>query len=310
MFQIFFGLTPFIFITVLGFVFGRIKIFDLSHAKVLNLFLFYIAVPALIIKFVAQSEISQIDLKQLISYFLMQGSLGLITFIIMSKFFNRPIQESIIWSLMVALSNHVTLLLPITKIYFGDEVITQVTSIILMDGVILLSVITFFLELTTKKNIQALVFVRNLFLNPMILSILIGVILFLLNINISGTPLEYTLSVLAACVSPVGLFAIGITLSFYTSKVINKITVSISILKLIISPIVLLLIGLIIFDAGLPEKIPGAFFVSVAPCGHTAIVLCSAYNVSPENIVKALFISTFASIVTIFFAIQYITVYK
>ena len=308
MFQIFFGLTPFIFITVLGFVFGRIKIFDLSHAKVLNLFLFYIAVPALIIKFVAQSEISQIDLKQLISYFLMQGSLGLITFIIMSKFFNRPIQESIIWSLMVALSNHVTLLLPITKIYFGDEVITQVTSIILMDGVILLSVITFFLELTTKKNIQALVFVRNLFLNPMILSILIGVMLFLFNINISGTPLEYTLSVLAACVSPVGLFAIGITLSFYTSKVINKITVSISILKLIISPIVLLLIGLIIFDAGLPEKIPGAFFVSVAPCGHTAIVLCSAYNVSPENIVKALFISTFASIFTIFFAIQYLTV--
>ena len=308
MFQIFFGLTPFIFITVLGFIFGRIKIFDLSHAKVLNLFLFYIAVPALIIKFVAQSEISQIDLKQIISYFLMQGSLGLITFVIMSQFFNRPIQESIIWSLMVALSNHVTLLLPITKIYFGDEVITQVTSIILMDGVILLSVITFFLELTTKKNIQVLVFVRNLFLNPMILSILIGVMLFLFNINISHTPIEYTLSVLAACVSPVGLFAIGITLSFYTSKVINKITVSISILKLIISPIVLLLIGLIIFDSGLPEKIPGAFFVSVAPCGHTAIVLCSAYNVSPENIVKALFISTFASIITIFFAIQYLTV--
>ena len=57
---------------------------------------------------------------------------------------------------------------------------------------------------------------------------------------------------------------------------------------------------------GVPEKIPGAFFVSVAPCGHTAIVLCSAYNVNPENIVKALFISTLASVVTIFFAIQYL----
>ena len=308
MLQIFYGLIPFIFITVLGFIFGRIRIFDLRDAKVLNLFLFYIAVPALIIKFVAQSEITQIDLKQLISYFLMQGSLGLITFIIMSKFFNRPIQESIIWSLMVALSNHVTLLLPITKIYFGDEVITQVTSIILMDGIILFSIITFFLELTTKKNIQALVFLRNLLLNPMILSIIIGVLLFLFNININNSIIDYTLSVLAACVSPVGLFAIGITLSFYSREVINKISVSISILKLVISPIVLLLIGLILFDAGLPEKIPGAFFVSVAPCGHTAIVLCSAYNVDPENIVKALLISTFASIITIFFAIQYLTI--
>ena len=307
MLQIFFGLIPFIFITVLGFIFGKVKIFDLSHAKVLNLFLFYIAVPALIIKFVAQSEISQIDTKQIISYILMQGSLGLITFFITYKFFKRPVQESIIWSLMVALSNHVTLLLPITKIYFGTDVITQVTSIILIDSVILLSIISFFLELTTKKNIKALVFFKNLFLNPMILSILIGLFLFLLNININNTPIEYTLSVLSACVSPVGLFAIGITLSFYTRKVVNKITASISILKLIISPIILLLIGLIFFDAGLPEKIPGAFFVSVAPCGHSAIVFCSAYNVNPENIIKALFISTFASIITIFFAIKYLT---
>tara|TARA_B100001559_G_scaffold276627_1_gene247671 strand:+ start:136 stop:1062 length:927 start_codon:yes stop_codon:yes gene_type:complete len=307
MFQIFFGLTPFIFITVLGFIFGRIKIFDLSHAKVLNLFLFYIAVPALIIKFVAQSEIGQIDLKQIISYFLMQGSLGLLTFLITSNFFKRPVQESIIWSLMVALSNHVTLLLPITKIYFGTEVITQVTSVILMDGIVLLSVITFFLELNTKKNIHVSVFLRNLFFNPMIMSILIGVVLFSFNIDILDTPIDYILSVLAACVSPIGLFAIGITLSFYSSKVLNKITVTISILKLIISPIVLLLIGFALFDAGVPEKIPGAFFVSVAPCGHTAIVLCSAYNVNPENIVKALFISTLASIVTIFFAIQYLT---
>ena len=307
MFQIFFGLIPFIFITVLGFIFGKIKIFDLSHAKVLNLFLFYIAVPALIIKFVAQSEIGQIDLKQIISYFLMQGSLGLITFLITSNFFKRPVQESIIWSLMVALSNHVTLLLPITKIYFGTEVITQVTSIILMDSIILLSVITFFLELTTQKNIQVSVFLRKLFFNPMITSIVIGVVLFSFKIDILDTPIDYILSVLAACVSPIGLFAIGITLSFYSSKVLNKITATISILKLIISPIILLFMGFVLFDAGVPEKIPGAFFVSVAPCGHTAIVLCSAYNVNPENIVKALFISTLTSVVTIFFAIQYLT---
>ena len=307
MLAIFLGLTPFIFITFLGFLFGRFKVFDLTHAKVLNLFLFYIAVPALIIKFVAQSEISQVDLKQIVSYFLMQASLGFLTFLITTKFFKRPVPESIIWALMVALSNHVTLLLPITKIFFGMDVITQVTSIILMDGVILLSVIAFFLELTTKKNIKLLAFIRNVTFNPMILSILIGVLLFIFNINIDDTTVDYILSVLAACVSPVGLFAIGITLSFFTNKVINKLTSSISILKLVISPIILLIIGFIFFDAGVPEKIPGAFFVSVAPCGQTAIVLCSAYNVNPENIIKALFISTFASMGTIFFAINYLT---
>tara|TARA_B100001996_G_scaffold332305_1_gene281348 strand:- start:236 stop:1162 length:927 start_codon:yes stop_codon:yes gene_type:complete len=308
MISILYGLTPFIFITLLGFLFGRFKIFDLSHAKVLNLFLYYVAVPALIIKFVAQSEIGLIDLKQIISYFLMQSICGIFTFLITSKYFKRPIPESIIWALTVALSNHVTLLLPITQIYFNDDVVTQVASIILMDGVILLSLIAFFLELTTKKNVQPIIFIRNIILNPMILSILIGVFLFVFNFKIDDTPIEYTLSTLALCVSPVGLFAIGIILSFYTKNVLNKLTVSISVLKLIISPLILLLIGFLIFDSGLPQEIPGAFFVSVAPCGVTSIVLCSAYNVSPENIIKAIFISTFASIATIFFAIQYLTI--
>jgi len=308
MISILYGLTPFIFVTFLGFLFGKFKIFDLSHAKVLNLFLYYIAVPALIIKFVAQSEIGQIDLKQIISYFLMQSICGIFTFVITSKYFKRPIPESIIWSLTVALSNHVTLLLPITQIYFNDDVVTQVASIILMDGVILLSLIAFFLELATKKNVQPIIFIRNIILNPMILSILIGVFLFVFNFKIDDTPAEYTLSTLALCVSPVGLFAIGIILSFYTKNVLNKLTVSISVLKLIVSPLILLLIGFLIFNSGLPHEIPGAFFVSVAPCGVTSIVLCSAYNVSPENIIKAIFISTFASIATIFFAIQYLTI--
>ena len=307
MFTIFLGLTPFIFITFVGFVFGKLKILDLNHAKILNLFLFYVAVPALIIQLIAQNEIGQVDFKQIFSYLIMQSICGIIAYLITSKYFKRSIPESIIWALTVALSNHVTLLLPITEIYFQQNIITQVASIILMDGVILLSVVAFFLELSTKKNIKLLTFIKNIVLNPMILSIFIGVLLFVFNFNIDETPFDYILTVLAACVSPVGLFAIGITLSFYTNKVINKLTASISILKLIISPIILLIIGFIFFDSGAPEKIPGAFFVSVAPCGHTAIVLCSAYNVNPENIIKALFISTFVSIGTIFFAIQYLT---
>ena len=308
MIKVFLGLTPFIFITLIGFFFGRSKILDLNHAKILNLFLFYIAIPALIIKLIALSDFDQIDINQITSYLIMQSVCGIFAFLITFKYLKRPIAESIIWALTVALSNHVTLILPITEIFFQKDIVTQVASIILMDSIILISVIAFFLELATKRNVKIIIFIRNIILNPMILSILIGVFLFVFNFKIDDTPIEYTLSTLALCVSPVGLFAIGIILSFYTKNVLNKLTVSITALKLIISPLILLLIGFLIFDSGLPQEIPGAFFVSVAPCGVTSIVLCSAYNVSPENIIKAIFISTFASIATIFFAIQYLTI--
>ena len=44
----------------------------------------------------------------------------------------------------------------------------------------LIKLIAFFLELVTKKNVQLIIFVKNVILNPMILSILIGVFLFFL----------------------------------------------------------------------------------------------------------------------------------
>ena len=87
MLTIFLGLTPFIFITFLGFVFGKLKVLDLSHAKILNLFLFYIAVPALIIKLIAQNEIGQVDFKQIFSYLIMQSICGIIAYLITLKYF-------------------------------------------------------------------------------------------------------------------------------------------------------------------------------------------------------------------------------
>ena len=304
MFQVFLGLTPFIGITLIGFFLGKIKIFDLQKAKIFNLFSFYIAVPALIVKLVALSDIGEIDLTQISSYFLMQLTSGIIVFLLTKNIFRRSTPESIIWSLTVALSNHVILVLPIAEIFFGGSTVTQISSIILMDSVILLSVISFFLELTVKKKIKLIQFLKNLILNPMILAILIGLFIRISNINIDETPFEYILSRLAACVMPVGLFAIGIILSFYTRELFNKLTISISILKLIISPIILLFFGYTFFNLSNPIEIAGALLVSIGPCGATAIVMCSAYNVSPQNIIKAIFISTFASIFTFLFTIN------
>ena len=176
MFQVFLGLTPFIGITLIGYLLGYIKIFDLQKARIFNLFSFYIAVPALIIKLVAQSDIGEIALIQISSYFLMQLTSGVSVFLLTKNIFKRSTQESIIWSLTVALSNHVILVLPIAEIFFGGSTITQITGIILMDSVVLLSIISFFLELTIKKKIMLFQFLRNLALNPMLLAIFTSLI--------------------------------------------------------------------------------------------------------------------------------------
>ena len=71
-----------------------------------------------------------------------------------------------------------------------------------------------------------------------------------------------------------------------------------------ITSVLLLILGYTFFSLSNPINFAGALLVSVGPCGATSIVMCSAYNVSPENIIKAIFISTFASIFTFLFTIN------
>ena len=304
MFDIFLGLTPFISITLIGFFFGKSKVFDLQKAKIFNLFSFYVAIPALIIKLIAQSNISEIDISQMSSYLLMQLSCGFFAFLLTNRIFKRPTQESVIWSLTVALSNHVILVLPVSEIFFGRNTITQISNIILMDSVVIISIVSFFLELTAKKKNKLFDFLKSLILNPLILSIFIGLFIKILNVNINESPFEYILIKLSACAMPVGLFAIGIILSYYSDKIFNKLTITISILKLIISPVVLIIFSSTLFNLSDPINISGALMVSVGPCGASAIFMCSAYNISPKNFIKAILISTFASIFTFLFTIN------
>ena len=102
---------------------------------------------------------------------------------------------------------------------------------------------------------------------------------------------------------PVGLLALGIILSQVSSNIISTLTLSIAFLKLIMSPLLLFFFGFIFFDAKIYD-LEGALLVSVGPCGAMALAFCAAYNVSPDGLVKAIFLSTVLSFVSIILMIQ------
>ena len=297
------SLTPFIFIIFLGYTLGYLKIFDQQNARSLNLFLFYVAIPALIVKIVTESNIGDVAQHQLFSYFLMQIICGSGAFYLTRIYFKKGMSEALIWALTVALCNHVLLILPITKVFFTEDVSFQVSSIIVMDCVLLISIITFFLEVVSHEKFQLKLFLKRIFFNPLILSILFSSIVKVLDLNFGTGPVNYTLTKLSECTMPVGLLALGIILSQVSSNIINTLTLSIAFLKLIMSPLLLFFFGFIFFDAKIYD-LEGALLVSVGPCGAMALAFCAAYNVSPDGLVKAIFLSTALSLVSIILMIQ------
>ncbi len=299
------GLAPFPLLILLGMFFGVFKIFDLQNARTFNLFIFYVAIPCVIFETVTKSNQENINFGLLASYFVMQTIVGLLAFYITHKFFLRNKTEAIIWGLSVALSNHVLIILPLSQIFFDDSISLHVSSIVVMDSVILISIVTLGLEYVSKIKIDLRKYSQDLLKNPLVIAVLVSVIVKTSGINLNYSIAETITSKLAQTTMPIGLISMGIILSHYLNRVLTSLTVTISFLKLLFAPLALLVITGFFYQFNYPTNFLGTFLVSLGPCGAFSLALCAAYNVNPSEIVKAVFVTTVISffILTLFIEI-------
>ena len=289
------GLAPFPLLILLGIFFGAFKIFDLQNARTFNLFIFYVAIPCVIFETVTKSNLESIKFGLLGSYFLTQTITGLLALYITHKFFLRTKAEAIIWGLSVALSNHVLIILPLSQIFFSDSISLHVSSIIVMDSVILISIVTLGLEYVSKIKVDLRKYSQDLLKNPLVIAVLMSVFVKTSGINLNDSVAETVTSKLAQTTMPIGLISMGIILSYYLNRVVTTLTATIAFLKLLFAPLALLTITGFFYQFNFPNDFLGTFLVSLGPCGAFSLALCTAYNVNPSEIVRAIFVTTVIS---------------
>jgi hypothetical protein len=289
------GLAPFPLLILLGIFFGAFKIFDLQNARTFNLFIFYVAIPCVIFETVTKSNLESIKFGLLGSYFLTQTITGLLALYITHKFFLRTKAEAIIWGLSVALSNHVLIILPLSQIFFSDSISLHVSSIIVMDSVILISIVTLGLEYVSKIKVDLRKYSQDLLKNPLVIAVLMSVFVKTSGINLNDSVAETVTSKLAQTTMPIGLISMGIILSYYLNRVVTTLTATIALLKLLFAPLALLTITGFFYQFNFPNDFLGTFLVSLGPCGAFSLALCTAYNVNPSEIVRAIFVTTVIS---------------
>ena len=299
------GIAPFPLLILLGIFFGILKIFDLQNARTFNLFIFYIAIPCVIFEAVTKSNLEGIKFGLLASYFIMQTVAGLIAFYLTRKFFSKTKAEAIIWGLTVALSNHVLIILPLSNIFFSDSISLHVSSIIVMDSVLLISIVILGLEYVSRTKVDLYKYSQDLIKNPLIIAVVISIIIRVLEIDLNESVVEVITTKLAQTTMPIGLISMGVILSHYLNNIVTKLTVTISFLKLLFAPLALIIITGLSYQFSYPKEFLGTFLVSLGPCGAFSLALCAAYDVNPSAIVRAIFVTTVISlfILTLFIGI-------
>ena len=293
------GVLPIFAISVIGYVCGRLKVFDFGSAMILNKFVMFIAMPVLGFKLISETSLFDVPLELLFGYLISETCVYLITFVVARKVFSLEVREAFLLGLATALTNHVLFILPISEILIGKSATLPMVAIISMDGMLILSGAIIAMDIMTAKDQGWRSTAVKIATNPPILGMIAGLIYGLSGLSMAPN-VGIFISNISSTASPVLLFALGVILSAKQEEIIVSLSNLIVAVKLILHPIIAYFILSILFVLPLELAKP-AVMVAATPCGVMSFMLAMNYGVKVDNIARVILISSLLSLLTISF---------
>lgn len=213
-----------------------------------------------------------------------------------SRIFNLDKRESSVHGLMILLSNCGFMGIPIAGAIYGKEGLFYTAIVNLC-----FSIVTWTLGIKLVSegvDREYRINLMGLTKNPGIMSVVIGLIIFLIQIKLPQF-IETPLAAIAATTTPLAMFSIGAFLTQADIKSVfkDKILFVSSSLRLIISPLfMIVLVGLL----KLPLNVAGVIVLLEAmPAATTSAIFARKFDSDYELASKGIFLSTLLSLISI-----------
>ena len=293
------GVLPIVTISFIGYVFGKLKVFDFDSAIILNKFVMFVAMPVLGFKLLSDASLFDIPNQLLLGYLISEIVVYFITFLVARRIFLVDVKEAFLLGLATALTNHVLFILPISEILIGSNATLPIVALISMDGLLIFSGTIIAMDIMSSPNRGWKPTVSKIISNPPILGMLAGLFYGMSGLQVLPN-FGIFLTNISATASPVLLFALGIILSIKRDEVVASLSNLIVAIKLILHPTIAYII--FIFLLALPiDLTKPALMVAAAPCGVMSFMLAINYGVKVDNIARVILLSSLLSLLTVSF---------
>ena len=291
-------IVPIFGIVGLGFVLTRKNIFDQPTGHGLTQFMFYVAVPAMLFDTISTTELpAEIPWRLLLAFYLPSLLVFGLAMLPMGVLFKWQRHQQGIAGVCASYSNMVLLGLPLLLSAYGDRAILPLFLLLAPQSILLFPTTILAVEIyggrdTAGQSLRASV-ARKILLNPIILSLILGV-----GANLYEMPLPPTmikvLDIIGAAAPACALTALGISLAQYTLKNIQFESFCLAALKIFVHP--LLVFGTCVLFEVNPQWMPIAIFLAAMPCGINAYIFASSYQIKTQTITHSIVLSTIMSV--------------
>lgn len=298
-----FGLVlPFFGLIFLGFVVARIVRLPLEALGWMNIFIIYVALPALFFQLLSKTPIEKLTewgfiFGSVFATFLM-FALMFVGSVIVSR---GQIAESTIKGLASAYGNIGYMGPGIALLAFGEHAAVPVALIFCFENIMHFAIAPTMMAVSggEKRGIGALVVdvVRRIVFHPFIIATALGVAAAVIAVA-PPAPVERLLESLARASAPCALFAMGVTLALRPLKRVPVALGPIAAIKLVLHPltcyVVLSAVGN--FD---PVWVYTAVLLAGLPTATNVFVIAQQYGVWVERASASVLVTTTLSVVTV-----------
>lgn len=309
---VFLKLVAIFLIVALGWVAGRLKwLGDNDPARTLSNAAFYIFIPALLFRTTARVQFSSLPWGILAAFFV--PVLGMMAVVyVWQRRWNRtgrlPVAAPSVRAISATFGNTLQIGVPMVTALFGETGLSLHITIISLHALTLLSVLTALVELDLARERRRQGHadshllhtlgqtVRNTIIHPVVLPVLAGLVW---NAVLPPLPavVDETLLTMSQAVVPLCLVLIGMSLAYYGVRGAAKGAIAISVLKLLVLPAVVLLVGH--WGMGLDGTALAVVVMAASlPVGSNALIFAQRYETQEAEATAAIVFSTFAFVLT------------
>lgn len=235
-----------------GFLLRKTKVLpDGSHVGI-NTWLIYVALPAAAMHYLPKITWSNDLLLPVLTPFICWVGAWILTQLVQKRFqFDRATRAGFL--IVSGLGNTSFIGFPLISAYYGEEWLS-IAAIVDQANFFLLAVFASFVAMKNEPggSVSIPVIIRKLLTFPPFFAIPLA---FMLPRYLDMSPIDPLFSTLAATLSPLAIFSVGIQFELKEVKSIWKPVAVASVYKLILSPILVLLVAFLFNIGGMPRTI-------------------------------------------------------
>ncbi len=306
--QIISVILPIFIILSVGYLSLRLNMLNTTHVQAIIQFIIKVSLPAFLLYALSTRSFDEIwQMPYFLGYLLGSLILFFSAYTLYRRFFKLPRHQAAVIGLGSSMSNTGFIGTAVLTLLIAQAAVPYLAMTLVIENIILLSLMLILIESSDQqdKALSTIILstLQNLAKNPIILSIILGLICSVYTVQ-WPVSLELPLKSLASTASPLAIFVIGASLATLTIKDLSKDVLIVCTIKLLIMPIVVTSI-IYIMPGSTAKMAYAALILSALPMA-TAFGIYGQLNGIAEQSVASVMLSTLLSLVSIALIMQFI----